>query len=179
MTLQEADGANGQMSEPMTFEDFRDLGDARFSQSDFEGAIAFYDEAIALHPHDYEAWFNRGASLSKLGRDAEAIQSYGTAISLLSKLGRDAEAIESKAIKSNGTAISLLGRIHRHRMGVSQMATADPLWEKLNRIVVMAIGGACLGAAIAQLPGAIIVGLIALTYGWYISFSKKALRRSL
>jgi tetratricopeptide (TPR) repeat protein len=140
VTLRGANGTNEQTSEPVTFEDFRALGDARFDQGDFEGAIAFYDEAIALHPHDDFVWSCRGASLAKLGRHAEAIESYDKAVTL-------------------------------------SPATADLLWEKLNRIVVMAIGGACLGAAIAQLPGAIIVGLAALLYGGYISFSQKALRR--
>ncbi len=60
----------------------------------------------------------------------------------------------------------------------SPATKSDPLWEKLNRIAVMTIGGASLGAAIAQLPGAIIGGLSALLYGWYISSSQKALRRA-
>lgn len=31
---------------------------------------------------------------------------------------------------------------------------------------------AALGSAIAQLPGAVVGGLLAATYGWYISFAK-------
>jgi hypothetical protein len=61
----------------------------------------------------------------------------------------------------------------------SPATKSDPLWEKLNRIAVMTIGGASLGAAIAQLPGAIIFGLSALLYGWYISFLKKSIAKNL
>jgi predicted RNA-binding Zn-ribbon protein involved in translation (DUF1610 family) len=48
---------------------------------------------------------------------------------------------------------------------------SNHFWDKANRIVVIAIGGACIGAAIAQLPGAVLGGLSALGYGLYISFS--------
>ena len=44
-------------------------------------------------------------------------------------------------------------------------------WENADRIAIMVTGGASIGAAIAQLPGAIIGGLSAAVYGWYISSS--------
>lgn len=43
----------------------------------------------------------------------------------------------------------------------------DQLWEKVSRIAVMTIGGASLGAAIAQIPGGIIVGLLTAIFGWW------------
>ena len=43
----------------------------------------------------------------------------------------------------------------------------DELWEKVSRIAVMTIGGASLGAAIAQIPGGIIVGLLTVIFGWW------------
>ena len=39
--------------------------------------------------------------------------------------------------------------------------------DRLNRVFIIAMGGACIGAAIAQLPGAIVVGCAALAYGWW------------
>jgi hypothetical protein len=45
-------------------------------------------------------------------------------------------------------------------------------WEKADRIAIMSAGGAALGSAIAQLPGAIAGGIMAAGYGWYISFAK-------
>jgi CHAT domain-containing protein/tetratricopeptide (TPR) repeat protein len=108
---------NERTAEPVTFEDFRDLGDASYAKGDFEGAIAFYDRAITLHPNDYIAWNNRGNSLHNLGRYGEAIESYYKALALntenyiawsnrgnsLHNLGRNAEAIEfyDKAVTLN------------------------------------------------------------------------------
>jgi hypothetical protein len=43
----------------------------------------------------------------------------------------------------------------------------------------MMAGGAALGGAIGQIPGAIVGGVLAATYGWYISFAKtKSVRNS-
>jgi Flp pilus assembly protein TadD len=38
----------------------------------FEEAIAKFDEAIAINPHDPTPWNNKAASLRRLGRDKEA-----------------------------------------------------------------------------------------------------------
>lgn len=57
-------------------------------------------------------------------------------------------------------------------------------WERADRIVVMAGGGAFLGGALAQLivgvaiaqvPGAIVGALLAASYGWYIGFGKRTI----
>ena len=45
-------------------------------------------------------------------------------------------------------------------------------WDKSDRLVVIIAGGAALGSAIAQLPGAIVGAILAAGYGWYISFGK-------
>lgn len=45
-------------------------------------------------------------------------------------------------------------------------------WDKSDRLVVMIAGGAALGTAIAQLPGALVGAILAAGYGWYISFGK-------
>lgn len=57
-----------------------------------------------------------------------------------------------------------------HDLNSSSQKTSDRFWDKTDRIAVMAAGGVALGGAIAQLPGAIIGGLIAAGYGWYIGF---------
>lgn len=52
-------------------------------------------------------------------------------------------------------------------------------WDKTDRIAIMIAGGVALGSAIAQLPGAVIGGISAAMYGWYISFAKnKSVRNS-
>ena len=44
--------------------------------------------------------------------------------------------------------------------------------DKLGQITVMASGGAFLGCAVGQLPGAILGSLAALGYGVYVNFVK-------
>jgi hypothetical protein len=43
-------------------------------------------------------------------------------------------------------------------------------WARTDRIAIMTAGGVALGGAVAQIPGAIILGSIAAGYGWYIGF---------
>ena len=54
----------------------------------------------------------------------------------------------------------------------SSQDTSAQFWDKADRIAVMTAGGAALGGAVAQIPGAIIGGLIAAGYGWYIGFGQ-------
>ncbi len=45
-------------------------------------------------------------------------------------------------------------------------------WDKTDQIAVMTAGGIALGGAIAQLPGAVIGGIVAAGYGYYVNFVK-------
>ena len=56
--------------------------------------------------------------------------------------------------------------------------STDVFWDKADRIAVMIMGGAALGSAIAQLPGAIVSGVLAAGYGWYINFAKPQTKRN-
>ena len=60
----------------------------------------------------------------------------------------------------------------------SSEETPAQFWDKTDRIAVMTAGGAALGGAIAQLPGAIIGGFIAAGYGWYIGFGQSKTSRN-
>lgn len=46
------------------------------------------------------------------------------------------------------------------------------LWERLDRIMIMAAGGAFLGGTIGQIPGAVIGTLLAALYGGYLGIAK-------
>ncbi|HUJ39709.1 MAG TPA: tetratricopeptide repeat protein [Candidatus Acidoferrales bacterium] len=52
------------------------LGVLRASEGDDAGAVEAYDRAIAIFPAYSEAFHNRGNSLVRLGRRAEAMESY-------------------------------------------------------------------------------------------------------
>jgi len=57
-------------------------GVALAEAGDSEGALACYDQALALDPDHAEAWSNRGNSLQLLGRTEAALESYDRAIAL-------------------------------------------------------------------------------------------------
>jgi hypothetical protein len=48
------------------------------------------------------------------------------------------------------------------------IAKTSNFWEKGDRVLVMGAGGAILGAMFAQIPGAVVGGILAGLYGWYI-----------
>lgn len=75
----------------------------------------------------------------------------------------------------NKTAKSLLEPFQRL---IAEKVKAEVFWNKTDRIAIMTAGGAALGSAIALLPGAIIGGLLAATYGGYISFVKPRSERN-
>jgi hypothetical protein len=60
------------------------------------------------------------------------------------------------------------------QMNVSSEVDDQPdFWERGNTIVTMISGGAFLGVLLAQMPGAIIGGVIAGIFGWFSSGSRK------
>jgi hypothetical protein len=54
-----------------------------------------------------------------------------------------------------------------------ELVNSLPTNENLDRLAVITAGGIALGAAIAQLPGAVVGGLIGVGYGIYIGFIQK------
>ena len=52
-------------------------------------------------------------------------------------------------------------------------ASKSKPFDRAESVVVVAIGGAAIGGAIAQFPGAIIGLTIAAAFGWYVTFYKK------
>jgi tetratricopeptide (TPR) repeat protein len=66
--------------------DFNNLGFHRAAHGDFVGAEAAYRKAIELKPHDAEAHYGLGVTLTKQGRFAEALASYRQAHQIGSRL---------------------------------------------------------------------------------------------
>lgn len=58
------------------------LGDCYIFKQDFEGAMPFYDRAIAVAPDDGMAWVNRALALANLGSFKEALASVDRGIAL-------------------------------------------------------------------------------------------------
>ena len=56
--------------------------DRLFNESRFEEALTIYDEAIKVTPNDATLWIKRGATLDKLHRYPEAIESISKGVSI-------------------------------------------------------------------------------------------------
>ena len=112
------------------------VGFPYYQSNRIEDAISFLDKAIELNPHYDFAYYNKGLSLSTLGKDEEAIREYDKAIEInpyyveafvnkglsLYNLGRYEEAIreydkaieinpkEDKSYYNKGNSLHNLGR---------------------------------------------------------------------
>jgi hypothetical protein len=82
--------------------------------------------------------------------------------------GLDELSIESLLLPANDWVSAAKQLVNN----LSSPQTPAQFWDKTDRMAVMVAGGIALGSMVAQLPGAIIGGVVAAGYGWYIGFSK-------
>jgi tetratricopeptide (TPR) repeat protein len=52
------------------------LGDATLIGGDAAGALAHYQKALELNPHDYQLYYSQGSALARLGRMDEAVEAW-------------------------------------------------------------------------------------------------------
>jgi tetratricopeptide (TPR) repeat protein len=67
---------------PNSIEAWFERGLQQANLGDLQGAIASWENALALNPNLAQAWHNRGSALAHLGRLEEAIASYNKAVEL-------------------------------------------------------------------------------------------------
>ncbi|WP_013320394.1 tetratricopeptide repeat protein [Gloeothece verrucosa] len=68
--------------EPSSVDEWFQRGVQQAEMADWEGAIASWDQALALDPDLAEAWHNRSSALAYLGRLDEALESINKALEL-------------------------------------------------------------------------------------------------
>jgi tetratricopeptide (TPR) repeat protein len=78
------------------------LGRIQIATRSLEGALASYEQALAVQPRYAEALFGRGVVLQRLGRLTEALDSYAGALAL--------EPGQAEAWNSHGNVLFALGR---------------------------------------------------------------------
>ncbi|WP_292577417.1 tetratricopeptide repeat protein, partial [Mesorhizobium sp.] len=93
-------------------------GSARDDKEDWDGAIADYNQAIALDPKATSALFNRGTDWSNRGDYDRAIADFNIVISL--------EPSASDAFSSRGSAFLRKGKIDAAMLDFQQAIEADP-----------------------------------------------------
>ena len=59
---------------------FFELGNLLAANKEYKNSIISYDRALQIKPNHYEAWYNRGSALDKLGKYHSAIISYEKAL---------------------------------------------------------------------------------------------------
>ena len=62
--------------------DFVEKGNLLDSQGEYQKAIAAYNNALRIDPADADALFNKGETLVKIGKLAEAQKLFDTAIAM-------------------------------------------------------------------------------------------------
>ncbi len=104
------------------------LGNARRTAGDLDGALAAFDRAIEGNPYDAGAWNDRGIALAAAGKAAEARASYDRAVALdpgavaphqnaarLARLAGDLDAADRHAAAALATARVLGGHAQLYR----------------------------------------------------------------
>ncbi|MBL9085875.1 MAG: tetratricopeptide repeat protein [Planctomycetia bacterium] len=104
------------------------LGNARRTAGDLDGALDAFERAVAGNPYDAGAWNDRGIALAAAGRPADARASYARAIELdpgavaphqnaarLARLAGDLDAADGHATAALATARVLGGHPQLYR----------------------------------------------------------------
>jgi hypothetical protein len=115
---------------------------------------------------------NSLVELDRQYRSQERTKSIDTTFSMTS--GLDELSIESFLLPANDWVAAAKQLTNR----LSSPPTSAKFWDKTDRLAVTTAGGIAIGSAIAQLPGAIIGGLLGAGYGWYLGFRKPTDRKS-
>ncbi|MBD2028297.1 hypothetical protein [Leptolyngbya sp. FACHB-711] len=104
-------------------------------------------------------------SLQKQYQVQERAKSLALAVSSSTSYGLESQIAQVlNADDIVGAARRFVSRLdERLTIGSSQ----DDFWKRGDRVIALASGGAFLGVLLAQIPGAIIGGLLAAAYAWF------------
>ena len=104
-------------------------------------------------------------SLQKQYQAQERTKSLAIAVNGSTSLDLESQIAEIlNAEDLPGAAKKFVSRLDSQRGEPSKQAD---FWQLGDRVIALASGGAFLGVLLAQIPGAIIGGLLAATYAWF------------
>jgi tetratricopeptide (TPR) repeat protein len=93
-------------------------GNQRFMAGDFWGAIAAYEQALAIKPDDHQAFYNKEIALADLGRYEQAIAAYEQALAI--------KPDDHQAFSNKGIALADLGRYEQAIAAYEQALAIKP-----------------------------------------------------
>jgi hypothetical protein len=102
----------------------------------------------------------------------ERTKSLGATFPMMS--GLDEVSIESFLLPAHDWVLAAKQLINQR----TSLPTSAKFWDKTDRLAVTMAGGIAIGSAIAQLPGAIVGGVLGASYGWYLGFRQTTDRKS-
>ena len=76
------EGKKMEITELIREHDFVERGNLLDSKGEYQKAIAAYNHALSIDPADADALFNKGETLVKMGKLAEAQKLFDTAIAM-------------------------------------------------------------------------------------------------
>jgi tetratricopeptide (TPR) repeat protein len=88
---------------------------------DLEGAIASWDQAVALDPQLSQAWHNRGSALGNLGRLEEALASFRQTVTLNPQ--------DYQALFNLGSVLEVLGQNEEAIASYQKVLEIEPTFE--------------------------------------------------
>ncbi|MBD1822783.1 hypothetical protein H6F51_09775 [Cyanobacteria bacterium FACHB-DQ100] len=150
---------------PLAPEDYPKINQigVAISQQHIDQAINIILDLTQTYPHLRDRY---EAARLNLRQQYQAQERSKSAVATLEKTGTDLEQ----------AAILLLTRFSDRTLEVftdlpERNSAKSDFWEKGDRIIAIIGGGFALGAMIAQLPGAIIVGILATIFAWVTTIS--------
>ncbi len=107
--------------EPRQFRHFYMAGSQYYESGEFEPAIAFLDQAIALNPAHVKSWWRKAHSLHKLQREDEAARAAGRVLEIWH--GSDATLKErSRDVAAKASHLLARWELHRDPRAAAELA---------------------------------------------------------
>lgn len=150
---------------PLAAEDYAKINQigVAIAQQQTDQAIKIIYDLTQTYPHLQERY---EAARLNLRQQYQAQERSKSAVATLEKTGTDLEQ----------AAILLLTRFSDRTPEVftdlpERNSAKSDFWEKGDRIIVLVGSGIALGAMIAQIPGAIILGILSAIFAWVTTIS--------
>lgn len=85
----------------------------------------------------------------------------------------DLENLAARIFSADNSILAARQLVQPLKTSATTALTRSDFWKRGDRVIAMTAGGAALGGAIGQIPGAIAGGILAAVFGW-LTYTKPA-----